>query len=507
MTQRIPCLPAPGPLEGFAAQFDHLFATLAQRQGFRTYLQGLLLPRDRNKTLTALVGTEPIVGAQAAPVQQLQFFLSESTWEAETVNARRLELLLGEAATAPHEKGVLVVDDTGDRKDGTKTAHVARQYLGSIGKVDNGIVAVTTLWADERVYYPLQAEPYTPACRLPRGKNDPAFRTKPQIAVALVDAALSAGITFRAVVADCFYAENGTFEGALAAAGLPYVLGLKPSHGVWAPVEAVHTPEEAARELRWGGPEAPGDWTQVVRRFRDGHAETWWAADLGLGPYGPDKPTRVVVATTDPATLPSLTTWYLATNLPCPGSPQAVDSLVAAADLAEVVRIYGLRNWVEQSYRQVKQELGWADFMVRGDQAIRRHWQLVCCAFSFCWHTWFASQEGAPAPILETELGPPLTVESAAKKTDGVPPTAQAAVGRGENGGRYGRTSRHLAGVALVAGGATTGSRLAGTLAFPLALLAGVVKLAPAAGAAGAPRLGRQRSPTQPLSPSVTKYR
>ena len=82
MTQRIPCPPAPGPLEGFAAQLDHLFANLAQRQGFRTYLQGLLLPRDRNKTLTALVGTEPIVGAQAAPVQQLQFFLSESTWDA-----------------------------------------------------------------------------------------------------------------------------------------------------------------------------------------------------------------------------------------------------------------------------------------------------------------------------------------------------------------------------------------------------------------------------------------
>jgi hypothetical protein len=41
--------------------------TLAQRRGFREYLQGLLLPRDRNKALTALAGTEPIVGAQGAP--------------------------------------------------------------------------------------------------------------------------------------------------------------------------------------------------------------------------------------------------------------------------------------------------------------------------------------------------------------------------------------------------------------------------------------------------------
>src|SRR3712207_2878860 len=174
MTRRA-CPPAPGPLEEYAQQFDDLWGTLAQRRSFREYLQGLLLPRERNKTLTGLVGTEPIVGAQAAPVQALQFFLSESAWDPEAVNARRLELLLTDAATRPHDGGVLVLDDSGDRKAGTKTAHVGRQYLGSIGKVDNGIVAVTSLWADEHVYYPLHVRPYTPAKRLPQGKKDPAF--------------------------------------------------------------------------------------------------------------------------------------------------------------------------------------------------------------------------------------------------------------------------------------------------------------------------------------------
>jgi SRSO17 transposase len=65
---------------------------LAQRRGFGDYLQGLLLPRGRNKTLTALAGAEPIVGAQAAPVQGPQYFLSESTWDGEAVNARRREV-------------------------------------------------------------------------------------------------------------------------------------------------------------------------------------------------------------------------------------------------------------------------------------------------------------------------------------------------------------------------------------------------------------------------------
>src|ERR671937_1110551 len=109
MTQRRACPPAPGPLEDFAAGFDDLFGTLAQRRGFREYLQGLLLPRDRNKTLTALAGAEPVVGAQHPAVQRLQFFLSESTWDHQQVNDRRLELLLADPATAPHAGGVLVI--------------------------------------------------------------------------------------------------------------------------------------------------------------------------------------------------------------------------------------------------------------------------------------------------------------------------------------------------------------------------------------------------------------
>ena len=134
MTRPAACPPAPGPLEEYAAQFDDLFTRVAQRRGFREYLAGLLAPRDRNKTLTALAGAEPVTGAQQPAVQRLQFFLSESRWDPERVNGRRLELLLADPATAPHGGGVLVIDDSGDRKDGTKTAHVGHQWLGRYGK-------------------------------------------------------------------------------------------------------------------------------------------------------------------------------------------------------------------------------------------------------------------------------------------------------------------------------------------------------------------------------------
>ena len=478
MTKRLPCPPAPGPLEDYASQFDPLLTSLAQRRGFRAYLAGLLLPRDRNKTLTALAGTEPVVGAQHKAAQGLQWFLTESSWDHEQVNQRRVELLVADPATRPHDQGVLVIDDTGDRKAGTKTAHVARQYLGSVGKTDNGIVAVTSLWADERVSWPVDVVPYTPACRLSKGKTDPAFRTKPQLAAELVQAARKAGIGFRAVVADCFYGDNPGFTEALGHAGVAYVLAVKPSKGVWALADEAHTPQEAAAELAWTSPEAPGDWTPVERRFRDGHTETWWAADATLGWWGPDGARRLVVATADPGTLPGKATWYLVTNLPRPGG-QVADSPHPAADLAEIVRIYGIRHWIEQSYKQVKDELGWADFQVRSDTAIRRHQVLVNCAFSFCWAAWFADH----------------------------PPQQDAAPPPGPGGGERGARARRTAAGAVLAAGAARSARLAFPLDRAAALVVSMVQGTPAPAAASPDQLGRGRPRPAPLHPDLTNYR
>ena len=140
MTKRSPVSPAPGPLENYAESFDELFAARAQRHSFRRYLEGLLLPAERNKTLTALANTEPLKGAQRKEAQSLQWFLSESRWDYREINRRRVELLLEDPASAPNDRGALVIDETGDRKEGKKTDHVGRQYLSSIGKIDNGVV-------------------------------------------------------------------------------------------------------------------------------------------------------------------------------------------------------------------------------------------------------------------------------------------------------------------------------------------------------------------------------
>jgi hypothetical protein len=89
MSLRLPVSPAPGPLEVYAQAFDDLLPKRSQRESFRCYLEGLRLPTERNKTLTRLANTEPVVGIHHPAAQRLQWFLTESPWDPAVVNHRR----------------------------------------------------------------------------------------------------------------------------------------------------------------------------------------------------------------------------------------------------------------------------------------------------------------------------------------------------------------------------------------------------------------------------------
>jgi hypothetical protein len=167
---------------------------------------------------------------------------------------------------------------------------------------------------------------------------------------------------------------------------VPYVMALKPSHAWWHPENVAGSLKDVAHEAGWESATCPSKWVAITRSFRNGSTQQWWALEIVAGPYGPDKTERTVVATTDPQTLPDLTTWYLVTNLPALTKRSPAEQQFAPASLEEVIGLYGLRMWVEQSYKQVKHALGWSQYQVRSDKAIRRHWQLVCCSFSFCWY-------------------------------------------------------------------------------------------------------------------------
>ncbi|MBO0793036.1 MAG: transposase [Ktedonobacteraceae bacterium] len=395
----------------------------------------------------------------------MQWFLSESTWQERPIQERRLRVLLEEPSTAPNGQGVLVIDEHGDRKRGHQMAHIGKPYLANLGKLETGVVSVTSLWADEGGYYPVDFEPYTPAEYVEQGKQDLLFRTKLTIGVELVSRAVQVPLPFRAVVADSFYGEDRGFRRGLRELHVGDVLALKPSHEWYHPEAEIGSFQEAAQEAGWEGAERPGRWIKVTRTFRDGSSQDWWALDHDIRPFGPDKPERVVVATTDPVTLPDLSTFSLLTNLPAPGSQRAQGSAFAVACVEEVVRLYGLRMWVEESDKQVKHALGWSEYQVRSDQAMRRHWQLVCCAFSFCWYhqTHTPVAEALASPVQSPTLAKPELEEA---------PGEQRA--EEKQGGRSVRATTRV-----MAQSSPFGQSVARALGLVPAILAGVVVTAP----------------------------
>lgn len=304
--------------------------------------------------------------------QQLHHFMHDAPWDAQALNRRRLECWQAHPVLRPHAQGALIVDETGDPKRGHRIVLAAQQYLGKLGHVANGVVAVTSHWTDGTRHVPLGVQPYRPASRLPTGKRDPAFHTKPDLAWELIEEARAAGIPFRLVVADCVYGEHPTLEARLFAAHIPSIMGLRPSHGPWQLVEdedhpPAFTPAEAAQRL------PKGAWERTVRLDSHGTELVRYVAELELGTaYGPTQPVRLVAATLDPAKLDPASTWFLATSLP-----------LTEASPGQVYELYRLRDWIEHYDKPAKHELGWADYQMRPEQAIVRHWQLVMLAFTF----------------------------------------------------------------------------------------------------------------------------
>jgi DDE superfamily endonuclease len=459
---RKPTPPTTEAIDMFCAAFDDLFGRYEERRALRQYLIGLLLPREHNKTLVELASIVPGANRQA-----LHHFLHDAPWDAEALNRRRLERWKAHPYLGPHAGGVLIVDETGDPKRGQRIVLAAQQYLGKLGHVANGVVAVTSHWADGSRHVPLGVQPYRPASRLPKGRKDPAFHTKPALAWQLIEEARAAGIPFRLVVADSIYGENADLEAKLFAAQIPYVMGLRPSHGVWQFVEdAAHppafTPAEAAARLPLSA------WQRTMRFDSHGKELVRYVVELELGPsYGPTKSVRLIAATLDPQLLKPESTYSLATSLP----------------LAQVYEIYRLRDWIEHFYQPVKHELGWADYQMRPERAIARHWQLVMLAYTF------GLLVGALPQGEETEQEPPAPAAVETVATDA--PVSVSAGGKirtsQHSSGRSGprRVERDLApsaGMALPLGAAAT-------------LLEALVDRRPTARAGRAPRPRRSLPP------------
>src|SRR4028119_666882 len=216
----------PPCFDRWCKRFDDIWTHQAQKREFRNYIGGLLGESER-KNLSQMADN-----AVGVTYHRLHHFLTEAPWDAQEVNERRLVVMSQCSQTQINRGLTLIVDDSGHRKSGNFTEGVGRQYIGEIGKTDNGIVVVTTHLYDGKKSLPLDIDLYQHANSLPEGKQDPEFEKKTELAIKLIDRSLSRGYQPGIVIIDAGYGNNTSFLLGLENRQLKYLGGLAKNRKV-----------------------------------------------------------------------------------------------------------------------------------------------------------------------------------------------------------------------------------------------------------------------------------
>ncbi len=357
----------PPCFDRWCKRFDDVFSHQAQKREFRNYLGGLIGESER-KNLSQMANN-----AVGVTYHRLHHFLTEAPWEAQQVNERRLEVMNQCSQTRISRGFSLIIDDSGHRKSGNFTAGVGRQYIGEIGKTDNGIVVVTTHLYDGSKSLPLDLELYQHASSLPEGKKDFEFKKKPELALALVDRSKERGYRPGIVLIDAGYGNNTNFLLELEKRKLKYLGGLAKNRQV-----IIAHPEKGQEAIRLDNlaqllPSVA--FTPIQLNLEK--TRTVWVAtrEVEISRLEGNRTIAIVMNASSFDNASDID--YFITN---------VDSSKATAEW--IVMTYSQRNWVEVFYREAKGWLGLSEYQVRDKRSLLRHFVLVFCAYTFIlWHT------------------------------------------------------------------------------------------------------------------------
>lgn len=213
-----------GALRATKERLRPLFRSKATMASAEAFLDGLLGSEPRK---TGWMRAE--AAGDKGPWRQ-QDLLYRSRWDADALRDVVRDYSLG---TLADDQAVLVLDETGFLKQGKKSCGVARQYTGSAGKITNCQIGVFATYASRHGHAFIDRALYLPrawtddAARLKAAHvpADTKFASKPQLALAMIERALGAGVPFAFVAADSVYG-TGQVETALRRAGKGYVLGV-----------------------------------------------------------------------------------------------------------------------------------------------------------------------------------------------------------------------------------------------------------------------------------------
>jgi SRSO17 transposase len=352
-------------LEEVHARIASRFARSEPRERVLAYLRGLLAPVERKNSWTLAERA-----GEASP-DGMQRLLAAADWDADAVRDDLRDYVveqLGDPAA------VLVVDETGFLKKGSKSAGVARQYSGTAGRIENCQIGVFLGYATSAGRTFLDRELYLPAawiddrdrCREAGVPDAVDFATKPTLAIGMLARALDAAVPAGWVTADEVYGQHYRLRASLEQRRMPYVLAVPVTQRVIAaadgkPIECradaliAHLPAQAWKKLSAGdGAKGPRlyHWARVaIRPLEDPAMGYWLLARRSL---------------TDPTDL----AYYL-----CYGPP--------STPLRELVRVAGTRWAIEETFQSAKGQVGLDQYQVRRYDAWYRHITLVMLAHAF----------------------------------------------------------------------------------------------------------------------------
>jgi SRSO17 transposase len=233
-------------LDEYLDQYSHCFKRKDTRDHLPIYICGQLSDIERKNV-------EAIALDRGVPVRTLQEFVSQLKWDEDCMRDCLQQMV---AEEHHHEHSIGLIDETSGVKKGDKTPGVQRQYLGSVGKQENGIVTVHLGYAADQFHCLLDGDLFLPEswsndrkrCREAGIPDEVVYRPKTDIALELYDRAKGNGVQFQWLIFDEWYGAKPQFLLALDGRGQKFV-GEVHGHFVgW-----VDEPEVTTRSYRKGG--------------------------------------------------------------------------------------------------------------------------------------------------------------------------------------------------------------------------------------------------------------
>lgn len=235
-------------IERFHDRFSACFRSRRSRAWARRYVAGLMMEMERRNCwqLAEKLRLSP------KELMALQRLLYSKTWDHKAV-IEELTPFVDEYMGA--DDAGLIVDESGVRKWGKRSVGVGRQYLGCVGKIENGQVGVYLTYASETGHAFLDARLYIleewfedrERCRVAGIPESVVFRTKPELAAEMVRKAMRRGVRATWLTADEVYGQDTTFLDDVSAAGLWYVVEVPRTTEVWAGTPKIDHPRRQGR--------------------------------------------------------------------------------------------------------------------------------------------------------------------------------------------------------------------------------------------------------------------